>query len=116
MLRLLIDENFDHRILRGLRARLPQFDFVLAKDAGLSGLADSSLLSWAAREHRTILTYDVNTMIPDAKQLLAQRKPMAGVILVPDRLSIGYAINDLEILIECLAEQDLCDQILFLPL
>lgn len=116
MLRLLIDENFDYRIVRGLKARLPKLDFVLAKDAGLSGLADSMLLSWAAREHRAILTHDVNTMIHHAKQLQNQRVPMPKVILVPDRLSIGYAINDLEILVECLTEPDLRDQILFLPL
>ena len=59
MLRLLIDENVDNRILRGLQLRLPQLDFLLAKQVGLAGFADSVLLEWAARELRTISTHDV---------------------------------------------------------
>ena len=31
MLRLLIDENFDQRILRGLRLRVPQLDYVIVQ-------------------------------------------------------------------------------------
>ena len=34
MLRLLIDENFDQRILRGLRLRFQQLDYVLAQLVG----------------------------------------------------------------------------------
>ena len=44
MLRLLIDENFDQRILRGLRLRLPQLDYVILQLAGLSGISDPNLL------------------------------------------------------------------------
>ena len=40
MLRLLIDENIDHRILRGLLSRLPQVDYVLVKQIGMSGSPD----------------------------------------------------------------------------
>lgn len=38
MLRLLTDENFNEDILRGLRRRLAQPDFLSVRDAGLSGL------------------------------------------------------------------------------
>ncbi|HEY4492413.1 MAG TPA: DUF5615 family PIN-like protein [Acidobacteriota bacterium] len=111
MVRLLIDENFDQRILRGLKLRLPQLDSVLVTQMGLSGSPDSALLQWAGREARTILTHDANTMIQHAKQFLQQGEPMAGVILVPDQLEIGRAIADLEILLECLSQSDLMDQI-----
>jgi hypothetical protein len=83
---------------------------------GLSGSPDWALLQWAAREGRTILTHDANTMIQHAKQLLQQGEPMAGVILIPDQLEIGRAIADLEILLECLSQSDLMDQIQYLPL
>lgn len=62
MLPLLIDENFDQRILRGLRLRLPQLDFLIVQDIGLGGVDDPPLLDWAAREGRVIITHDVNTM------------------------------------------------------
>lgn len=72
MLRLLIDENVDHRILRGLRRRVPQVDFVTVAQIGLVGTPDIDLLRWAARENRTMLTHDVSTMTDYAKQLVSQ--------------------------------------------
>ena len=116
MLRLLIDENIDHRILRGLLRRVSQLDFIIPARAGLAGLPDPELLRWAAREDRTILTHDVQTMPHHAKQLLAQGEPMAGVIVVPNRLQIGIAIADLELVVECSSQSELRDRITHLPL
>lgn len=116
MLRLLIDENFNQRILRGLHRRLSSLDVLLAEQAGLRRAKDPVVLAWAARENRTILTHDEKTMVPDAKQLVLQGRSMAGLILVPQRMDIGRAINDLEILIVCLDHADLRDQIKRLPL
>jgi len=62
MLPLLIDENFDQRILRGLRLRLPNLDYLVVQDIGLGGVNDAALLDWAVRERRAIVTHDVNTM------------------------------------------------------
>ena len=116
MIRLLIDENFNNHILRGVKLRLPQLDFVLAKHVGLARLPDPVLLGWAAQENRTILTHDIKTMIPDAIQLIAQSAPMAGVILVPQLLNIGLAISDLELLHECFSQAELRNSIRYLPL
>jgi hypothetical protein len=46
MLRLLFDQDFNHKILRGLFLRLPILDGVTAKDAGLSEASDPELLAW----------------------------------------------------------------------
>jgi predicted nuclease of predicted toxin-antitoxin system len=116
MLRLLIDENVDHDILRGLVRRIPQLDYVIVAQAGLAGTKDLELLRWAARENRTMLTHDVKTMTAFAKQLLRQQEPMAGVILVPDRLGIGKVIEDLEIAIQCQSQSEMRDVIQHLPL
>ena len=116
MLRLLIDENLNNHIVRGLKLRLPQLDFVLIKDAGLAGLPDPVLLNWATQENRTIVTHDIKTMIPYAKQLLARREPMAVVILVPQSLDVGRAISDLEVWVECASQAELRDSIRYLPL
>jgi len=40
MLRLLIDENFDHRILRGVKLRLPQLDNLAVQETELKGIKD----------------------------------------------------------------------------
>ena len=48
MLLLLIDENFDQRILRGLRLEAPHVDYVVVQETKLKGLRDPILLAWAA--------------------------------------------------------------------
>ena len=116
MLRLLIDENVNHSILRGLRLRFAALDFLLVRDIGLKGAADVELLQWAAQADRVILTHDAETMTDDAKQLVKSGQQMAGVILVPQRLSIGAAINDLEIVLECLSPAEARNTITYLPL
>jgi hypothetical protein len=116
MLRLLIDENFDHNILRGLVRRVPQLDVLVVAQIGLSGTADIDLLRWAAREDRTIVTHDRKTMIPDAEHLLAQQEVIAGVILVPNRMGIGAAIADLELSVQCQSQPEMRNIIQHLPL
>jgi predicted nuclease of predicted toxin-antitoxin system len=116
MIRLLTDENVNNNIMRGLTRRLPQLDFVSVRDVGLAGSPDLVLLRWAANEQRIILTHDRKTMVRDANQLVAQGKPMAGVIFVPDQLKIGRAINDLEMALRAYAESDLRDSVKYLPL
>jgi len=116
MIRLLTDENFNQHILRGLRRRLPRLDFVSVRDVGLAGSPDLVLLEWAANEQRTILTRDIKTLVPDAKRLVAQREPMAGVIVICKSAAIGHVINDLELLLECYSESDMRNHIEYLPL
>jgi hypothetical protein len=41
---------------------------------------------------------------------------MAGVIIVPNKLKIGRAISDLEIMIGCLSAKELTDKTEYLPL
>ncbi len=116
MLRFLIDENFDQRILRGLRLRLPQLDYVIVQQIGMGGHDDPAILDWAANEGRIIITHDVNTITRHTDERVKQGRPMPGVIIIPDQLEIGRVIQDLEIIIECGAETDLRDQIQYLPL
>ena|ERR1051325_3304945 len=116
MLRLLTDENFDEKILRGLRQRLTGQEFLSVRDAGLAGRPDSFLLYWALQENRIILTHDKQTLTRDAELLVARGKPIAGVILVPHRLAIGRAIHDLEIVLQCYSQSEMRNRIQRLPL
>jgi predicted nuclease of predicted toxin-antitoxin system len=68
MLPILIDENFDHRIIRGLRLRLSQLDYLVVQQIGMSGFDDPALLDWAAKEGRVIVTHDVNTVTKYANE------------------------------------------------
>ena len=116
MLRLLTDENFDKRILRGLIRRLGKQDFLSVRDAGLAGRPDPFVLNWATQQNRVILTHDQKTMTKDAEQLVAEGKPMSGLIFVPDRLAVGRAISDLELVLECYSQSEMRNRIERLPL
>ena len=116
MIRLLTDEDFDHNILRGLIRRVPHLDYVLVHDVGLTSQPDPVLLNWAASKHRVIMTHDERTMVPYARQLVRQGQPMAGLILVPQSLGIGRAIDDLELIVECNSESEMRNRIERLPL
>ena len=84
MLRLITNHNFNGRILRGLRRRLPNLDVVRALDVGLAGVADPDLLEWAAAADRILLTHDVNTVPGFAYDRVRAGLPMPGVFLVPN--------------------------------
>jgi predicted nuclease of predicted toxin-antitoxin system len=116
MLRLLTDENLNQRILRGLRQRLPEMDCLVVQHAGMTGFSDEWLLELAAIEDRVIVTHDVNTMIGHSVARVTQSLQMPGLIVVPAKLEIGRAIEDLEVIIVCATESDLKNRIYYLPL
>ncbi len=116
MLRLLIDENFDQRILRGLRSELPHVDYIVAQETQLKGLRDPMLLAWAADNQRIIVTHDVNTMPKYAYERVRTDQPMPGVIVIPEDLAIGVAIEELALLIECCEPEELNDQVEYVPI
>lgn len=116
MLALLADENFKAQIQTGLRRRLHTVDLVSVQDLGIRGLDDPDLLARAAAENRVLLTHDVNTVPRFAYELLESGAPMAGVVVVPDRMAIGQAIEELGLLIECGTAEDIEVRVLHLPL
>jgi len=54
-MRLLLDENFNHQILDGLKLRIPNLDYVIAQKTAFKGVADPELLEWAAVEDLLVL-------------------------------------------------------------
>lgn len=116
MLRLLIDQNFDHDILRGIERRIPNLDYVTTAEMGLSETPDPELLEWAATERRVILTHDQSTMPDHVAERMSGGQEVFGVIIVPRGLPIGVAIDELELIIECSSEDEYLNRYLFLPL
>lgn len=99
---------------RGLLLHLPNLDGVTAQQAGLDEAPDPELLDWAARQHRIVVTHDVNTMPDHAYQRIQQGEPVAGVFVVPQEFPIGQAIAELEALTSCSFEGEW--DIVFIPL
>ena len=71
MLRLLIDQDFDHDILRGVQQRIVALDAITAHQAGLSATPDPELLEWAAENERVLITHDRKTMPHHAAERIA---------------------------------------------
>ena len=93
--RFLADEDLDGRVLvvcaNLAKAYELQIDVVRVQDVGLMGASDPSILQWAARNNRVVLTHDRRTMVPYAWDRLAVGLPMAGVVLVRSSQSPGDA-------------------------
>lgn len=116
MLQILIDENLDQRILRGLRRQIPTLDYAIVQEIGLAGNSDEALLAWAAEKRRIIVTHDVNTVTKYAYERVQAGEPMVGVIVVPEDLAIGIAIEELALLIECCEAEELANQVKYIPI
>jgi len=116
MLRLAVDENFNNNILRGLLRRNPELDIVRLQDVGLSGADDPTVLEWAAREGRVLLTHDVSTITRYAYERVQAGRPMPGVFEVSRAVPIGRTIEDILLLAECSLEGEWEGQVRYLPL
>lgn len=116
MLRFAADENFNHVIVRGVQRRRPEVDIVRVQDAGLAGSDDPTILRWAAREDRVVLTHDVTTMTRHAYDLVRTAERMAGVLEVRRSVPIGQAIEEILIVADCSETEEWKDQVRYLPL
>lgn len=115
MLKLVADEDFNHKIVRGLRREQPTLDIVRVQEVDLMSAPDPTLLEWAAGEGRVVLTHDVTTMTKHAFDRANQGQKMPGVIEVSQKLAIGFAIKEVLLVASCSFEGELEGQVIFVP-
>jgi hypothetical protein len=116
MLRLLIDEDVHGAIVDGLRRRQPALDLVRVQDVGLARTPDAAILQWAAEQGRVVVSVDKKTLAVDAWDRVAHGLPMPGVAILRTVLTIGQAVNELELIALAGNPDDLWDQVVYLPL
>ena len=116
MLRLLSDEDVPGDIVRGLRQRQPSLDVVRVQEVGLMSAADSRVLEWAAGEGRQVFTRDRSTMTAEAWDRVSRGLPMPGVFVIPEEMTIGRAVRELEVIGMASEPADWEGQVIFLPL
>lgn len=117
--RFLADVNFNRRVLGGLRRRQPSVDVVTAQDLHLREVSDPELLAHAKMHGRILLTHDINTMPAHFHSFLAaltENEHSPGVMLIPQELSIGKAIDALLLVWACSAHEEWRDRFTYLPL
>ncbi len=116
MIRLLVDENFNGRVLRAVQRECPDGDIVRVQDTALYSAPDPDVLAWAAEEGRIVLTQDSETMIGFAGDRLKAALPMPGLIVVRDSVPIGQVVADLLIILDASEPEEWDNLITFLPL
>ena len=115
MLRLLSDECFDGRIVRGLHHVAPTLDLVRVQDVGLSAIDDLAVLAWAAAEDRILLTHDRQTIPGFAYARVHAGEPMPGVFVIHDKVPVREAIDAILLADGASQPDEWRDQVEFLP-
>ena len=116
MLRFLTDEDFDKRLLTGIRRRLPHLDIVRVQDVGLRTRGDAAIVAWAAGEGRLVLTHDAATMPKTANDRVAGGLPMPGIVVVNKDLPIGLNIDEIIIVATASFDGEWETKTIYLPL
>ena len=113
-MQFLADENFSVPILTGLRRRQPDLDIVHIHELGMDRTPDPDILVWAAAENRVVVTHDAKTMPNYAHERLRAGLPMPGMVVVPDMMPIGRAIEELLLLIGTISDDEWADWVRYL--
>lgn len=110
MLRYYFDEDIKAPIAEQLQAR--GIDVLTAQKAGRAGkkILDPDQLAFATSLGRVIVTEDSN-FIPLAYSQLSH----AGVIRLQANLTIGKAIEELEVAAKVMEPEEMLNQLLYLP-
>jgi predicted nuclease of predicted toxin-antitoxin system len=114
MPRFLADEDFNNRIVRGIRRRSEDIDIVRVHEVGLISEPDTEVLKWAAAQDRIVLTHDAATMIDFAYERIREGRKLSGLIVVSQFAPIGKVIDDIQ-LVAADEVFELIDQVIYLP-
>jgi hypothetical protein len=109
------DADFNHVIIRAALRREPSIDFQTAEAANLVGLEDEKVLGNAAGTGRVLVTHDRKTMPGHFADFIA-KETSPGVIVVPQKLAISAAVDDLVLIWAASQAEEWIDRIQSLPL
>lgn len=109
------DEDFNQRIVLGLRRREPAIDFRGARAGDLIGAADATVLRLAAESGRIRISHDRKT-VPAHLARFLEGNTSPGVIIVSQGLDVGAAIEDLLIIWAASDAEEWRNQLGFVPI
>ena len=112
--RLLADADLNVAIVLGVIRHAPEIDFKRAEEVPLEGLPDEDVLAAAQRESRVLVSHDVSTMPTNLRRfVLANRSP--GVIIIPQGVTIGAAIENLLLICHAFDPAELENRVCLVP-
>jgi hypothetical protein len=107
-IKFLADENLRRAIVLGVRRREPSMSFLQAFEAG------AAILKIAAEKGCILVSHDVRTM-PRYFHEFIHRQASPGLILVPQKLALSAAIEELLLLWMASESNEWDNQICYLP-
>jgi hypothetical protein len=93
--RFLADADLNKAVVSGVVRREPSLDFLNAYAARLRGRSDLEVLALAAEQQRVLVSHDVGTMPVHFRAFRKAGKRSSGVLLIPQSLDVGTAIDEL---------------------
>jgi hypothetical protein len=115
MVRFQADADFNQVIVAAVLRRQPSVDFRTAALAALRGLSDGEVLAVAAGEGRVLVTHDAKTMPRHFGEFVQSHKS-AGVIVVPQHMSVSTVVDELLLIASATSPDDWTNRICYLPL
>jgi Domain of unknown function (DUF5615) len=114
MIRFQADADLKPSIRVGVLRRNPGIDFQPFSGTLPEGLSDDLVQSFAAAQDRVLVSHDLRTMSWHFPAfILTNSSP--GVILIPQRLPIARAIDDLLLLWEASRPDEWRNRLIYLP-
>ncbi len=115
-MKVLLDEDFNNDILRGMLRRNPNIDYIRVQDVPeIYQHADPVVLEWAANHDRILLTHDVQTMTNHAYDRVRSGLKMPGVFEVSQRAAYAQVIDDLLLVIDASEPDEWTNQVRYIP-
>ena len=108
-MRLLVDEDFNNDLMRGLSARAPETDLIRVQDF-VPGISDDRVLQWAFDNRRLLLTHDMKSMPRHCQHRWANGLSITGIIYVDQIINIGPAIERILFLLNETTHDDWVDR------
>jgi hypothetical protein len=112
-IKFLADEDLRRAIVLGVRRREPSVSFMQAFEVGAAGKDDLAVLQIASNQGRIVVSHDVRTMPRYFHEFIRQSSP--GLVLVPQKLPLSAAIEDLVLLWTACEDDEWLNQICYLP-
>ena len=109
------DADLNHIIVKAALRYEPSIDFQTAHVANLAGVEDPEVLAVAAQAGRTLVTYDRKTMPKHFVEFI-RRKSSSGLIVIPQKLPIRAAVEDLLLIWMASGAEEWINRIQVVPL
>ena len=88
------DADLNRHLIAAVKRREPLVDFQTAREAGLIGLDDSTVLALASSDGRLLVSHDRQTMPHHFAAFIAEQSS-PGLLIVSQRLPIAQAAEEL---------------------